>query len=70
MNPRKAFEQALEKQAVQGKQVIKVDWNDPKSIREAERKKLKLENAGYSLVNTVGGLTTSTLLYEKRDVEI
>jgi hypothetical protein len=62
-NPRKAFEQA--KQASERKEV-KVDWNDLKSITKAERQKSKLENAGYTLVQTKGGLTTSTLVYEKK----
>jgi len=43
--------------------VIKVDWNDERSIREAEKSKARLENMGYSLVNTRGGLSTSELVY-------
>ena len=45
--------------------VITVDWNDESSIRKAERQKAKLENEGYKLVQTTGGLFTSSLIYEK-----
>jgi len=43
--------------------VIKVDWNSSKSIRDAERMKTRLENQGYKLVETIGGTTTSKLVY-------
>jgi hypothetical protein len=35
-----------------------VRWNelDEKSVKKAEIKKTKLENQGYSLINTIGGL--------------
>ena len=42
---------------------VRVDWNDLKSIKASEKQKLKLENEGYTLVQTIGGLTTSTLIY-------
>ena len=44
-----------------------VKWNeaDPKSVRKAEIKKKKLENQGYSLINTIGGLFHFTLEYKK-----
>jgi len=46
-------------------QAIRVDWNDPRSVREAENLKRRLEDKGYELVQTVGGFTTSELIYEK-----
>lgn len=49
-----------------------VKWNeaDPKSIRKAEIKKTKLENQGYSLINTIGGFFNYTLEYKKTDDHI
>ena len=47
------------------KQTVTTDWNDIKSIKQAERKKAKLENQGYTLIATTGGLFTSTLHYIK-----
>jgi len=44
---------------------IKVDWNSASSISNAERQKSKLEDQGYSLVQTIGGLSTSELVYSK-----
>jgi hypothetical protein len=41
--------------------VIKVDWRDIKSIKKAERKKLRLENAGWILFSE----TNTTLTYRK-----
>ena len=38
---------------------------DPKSIKKAEIKKTKLENQGYTLVNTIAGLINSSLEYKK-----
>ena len=38
---------------------------DQKSIKKAEIKKTKLENQGYTLVNTVAGLINSSLEYKK-----
>jgi len=66
MNPRTAFEQALEKQGVTELKEIKINWDDPRSITKAEREKLRLENAGYSLVQTEGGFTTTTLIYKRK----
>ena len=45
-------------------ETVTIDWNNTKSIQKAERKKLSLENKGYSLIKTIGGLTTSKLVYE------
>lgn len=47
------------------RKVIKVNWNDTKSIRDAEKQKEKLEDEGFELIKTVGGLTTTELYYEK-----
>jgi len=46
-----------------------VKWNeaDPKSVRQAEIKKSKLENQGYSLVKTIGGFYNFILEYKKDD---
>ena len=44
---------------------IKVDWNDLKSIKSVEKQKTKLENNGYTLINTIAGFTTTTLIYKK-----
>ena len=38
---------------------------DPKSIKKAEIKKTKLENQGYTLINTVAGLINFSLEYKK-----
>ena len=38
---------------------------DQKSIKKAEIKKTKLENQGYTLINTVAGLINSSLEYKK-----
>jgi len=46
---------------------IEVNWNSLKSIRKAEKLKAKCENAGYTLIETYGGITTSTLVYAKKD---
>ena len=42
---------------------IHVDWNSLKSIELAERAKAKLENDGWSQINSFGGLNTSALIY-------
>ena len=47
------------------RKIVTVDWNDTKSIKNAERQKARLENAGYSLIQTTGGLFTTKLFYEK-----
>lgn len=44
---------------------IDVDWNNIISIKSAITKKNKLENAGYTLIGTYGGTTTSTLVFRK-----
>lgn len=47
------------------KKIIKVNWNDEKSIKDAEKQKAKLEDDGFELIKTVGGVTTTELYYEK-----
>jgi hypothetical protein len=44
---------------------IIIDLNDFSSINRAEKKKVKLENSGYTLVNTITGFLTCTLIYKK-----
>ena len=46
--------------------VIQINWNDEHSLRDAEKRKSRLENMGYSLEKTVGGLSTSELVYVLR----
>lgn len=46
-------------------ETITVNWNDVKSIKAGERKKVRLENAGYTIVNTRAGITISTFTYKK-----
>ena len=41
---------------------IKINWNDMKSIQQAERQQSRLVNDGYNLVKTLGGLNTSVLI--------
>ena len=43
---------------------IIVDWNDIKSIKNAERRKVSLENKGFTLLETVNTLNTSAMYYE------
>ena len=49
--------------AVAKREVVKIDWNSEKSIKDAEREKSRLENQGYTLTETVGGVSTSELVY-------
>lgn len=42
---------------------INVQWDNPDSIKCAERSKARLENKGYTLVNQFGGMFNSTMLY-------
>jgi len=43
---------------------VKWDGQDIKSLRAAERKKLRLENAGYKLIRESAGLFRSSLIYQ------
>ena len=42
---------------------ITVCWDSLKSIERAEKDKLALENKGYTLINSVGGMLESALVY-------
>jgi hypothetical protein len=42
---------------------ITIDWNCEMSINVAEQAKAKLENAGWTLVNSFGGMNKSVLIY-------
>jgi len=42
---------------------IKINWNSEMSISLAEEAKKKLENAGWTLINDVGGMVESALVY-------
>ena len=44
---------------------IYVRWDSDKSIRRAEKDKAALENKGYTLINTFGGMNESVLIYAK-----
>ena len=54
------------------KERVFVKWNeaDPKSVRQAEIKKSKLENQGYCLVGTHGGFYNFILEYQKSNIKI
>lgn len=42
---------------------ITIDWNSAMSIQVAEQTKMKLENAGWTLINSFGGMNKSVLIY-------
>jgi len=42
---------------------ININWNNPDSIKIAEKTKVKLENKGYTLINHFGGMNTSVMIY-------
>ena len=44
---------------------IEINERDLKSIKRAEKTKTRLENDGYTLIETVGGINTSILIYSK-----
>lgn len=44
---------------------VNVNWNSEKSIELAEIQKENLENEGYTLINSFGGLNYSALIYAK-----
>ena len=50
------------------KRVI-INWSmdSLKSIKQAERKKAKLENDGYTLVKEIAGLFYGRLIYERNN---
>jgi hypothetical protein len=44
--------------------IIRVNTNDIKSIKNAERLKARYENAGYTLVSETATISTATFIYE------
>jgi hypothetical protein len=42
---------------------VSIDWNDLKSISRGEKKKARLENAGYTLIHSGAGLFRAVLVY-------
>ena len=44
-------------------ETIKFNWNDPKTVKQAERKKSRLENAGYTLQSERATLSGGVLIY-------
>lgn len=44
---------------------IVVNWNDAKSIKQAEKKKTMYENRGYSLLRHVCGPNDTDIMYYK-----
>jgi len=44
---------------------IKINLNNEKSIKQAEKKKTLLENKGYILIAEDIGFSTATLFYKK-----
>ena len=46
---------------------IHIDWNNAKSIDLAEQAKARLENDGWQLINSFGGLDTSALIYAENN---
>lgn len=47
------------------KKIIRVNWNDLKSIKQAEQKKARLENSGFNLVSHFGGMNETAMIYHK-----
>jgi hypothetical protein len=44
---------------------IIVNWENLESITNAEKKTIELENAGYKLIKTISGFSTSESVYIK-----
>ena len=42
---------------------IEIDWDSEKSIELAEQAKAKLENDGWTQINSFGGMRVSALIY-------
>jgi len=45
---------------------IEIDYNNIDSIENAERTKTRLENKGYKLINTFGGMRFTALIMAKQ----
>lgn len=44
---------------------LNIDWNNEDSIKLAEKQKAQLENKGYTLINSFGGVNHSVMIYGK-----
>lgn len=42
---------------------ILINWDNIDSIKSAEKTKARLENKGYTQINSFGGMFTSVLIY-------
>lgn len=43
---------------------ITIDYNDIKSIKNAEKQKVRLENKGYTLTDSVASLNEAVMVYK------
>ena len=46
-------------------EIVKINWNSLKSVKQAERKQAKLWDKGYALTKTISGINTADLIYRK-----
>ena len=46
---------------------IEIDYNNIDSIKQAEKTKTRLENKGYKVINTFGGMRFTALIMGKQD---
>ena len=46
---------------------IEIDYNNLDSIEQAEKTKTSLENKGYKVINTFGGMRFTALITGKQD---
>ena len=46
---------------------IEIDYNNLDSIEQAEKTKTSLENKGYKVINTFGGMRFTALIMGKQD---
>ena len=42
-----------------------VDWSSLESMQKAEKQKTRLENLGYTLIESLVTFNTATLIYER-----
>ena len=47
------------------REIVRVNWGDTKTITKAERKKTRLENAGWRLEKTVAEGNSASMYYVK-----
>ena len=45
------------------REIVRVNWDDTKTIAKAERKKTRLENAGWRLEKTVAEGNSASMYY-------